>query len=256
MYTLATLYALRQQLGLADGDTTEDARLLMALEAASAAIENRTRRHFVPRMASLTHSVDLQNATTLLLKEDLLELQSLTNGDGSSISLSDVLVLSDTSIRLTNGAYFIYDDVAEDAIEVEGVWGYHPNWSNAWKDSGDTVQDAPLSASATSLTVTDADAGSPERFQVGQLLRIEDEYLWVTAIDSATNVLTVERGVQGTTAASHTNGTGIDIYQVPQDIAMLTLNWALWFYREPDSVYDRIPLYLLQTLKGLRRITV
>lgn len=256
MYTVATLYALRQQLGLADADITEDLRLLMALEVASTAIETRTQRHFIPRLKTLTHNVDLRNIKTVLLKEDLLELQSLTNGDGSVVPLDDTLILSGGLLRLINGQTFIYDEVPEDAIQVEAIWGYHPQWDSAWDDSADSVQDAPLSASATSLTVNDADAGDAPRFQIGQFLRIENEYLWVTAVDTATNILTVERAVQGTTAATHANGTSIEIYQVPQDIAGLCLQWALWFYREPDSAYDKIPLYLLQQLNGLRRITV
>jgi hypothetical protein len=256
MYTLATLYALRQQLGLADADTTEDLRLLMALEAASAAIERRTRRKFIPRVATLKHDVDLRNTLRLLLKDDLLALQSLTNGDGSSISLSDVVELSDATLRLMNGAFFTYDEVIEAAIQVNAIWGYHPQWSEAWSDSGDTVQDTSLSASTTSITVADADAGSPPRFQVGQLLRIESEYLWITAINTTSNILTVERSVQGTTAATHANGTSIEIYQVSQDIVILTLNWALWFYREPDTTSFKTPPFLLDALEGLRRISV
>jgi hypothetical protein len=256
MYTLATLYALRQQLALADGDTNEDARLLMALEAASAAIEARTRRKFIPRVATLKHSVDLRNTIALLLKDDLLELQSLTNGDSSSISLNDVLQLSGAMLRLINGEFFLYDEVPEDAIQVTGIWAYHPQWAEAWLDSGDSVQDASLSATATTITVIDANAGDPSRFQVGQILRIESEYLWVTAVNTTTNILTVIRGAQGATAAIHANATSIEIYQVPQDVAILTLSWALWFYREPDAPSLEIPPFLLDSLEGLRRISV
>ena len=173
MYTLATLYALRQHIGLDASDTTEDERLLDALQAAGAAIERRTRRTFQPRVASIAHDVNLRDVSELLLKEDLLELQSISNGDDSSINTSDVIQVADAVLRLTNGTVFTYDETPVSAITVTGIWGYHPDWQNAWEDSGDSVQDASLSASATSITVTDADAGNSPRFQVGQLIRLE-----------------------------------------------------------------------------------
>jgi len=256
MYTLATLYALRQHIGLDASDTTEDERLLDALQAASAAIERRTRRTFQPRVASIAHDVNLRDVSELLLKEDLLELQSISNGDDSSIDTSDVIQVADAVLRLTNGAVFTYDETPVSAITITGIWGYHPDWQNAWEDSGDSVQDASLSASATSITVTDADAGNSPRFQVGQLIRLEDEYLHITAIDTATNILTVERGVQGTTAATHASSTTIDIYQMPADVSQLTLRWALWLYREPDSFSFKLPAILQESLDGLRRFSV
>lgn len=256
MYTLATLYALRQHIGLDASDTGEDERLRDALEAASAAIERRTRRRFQPRIASIAHDVNLRDVSELLLKDDLLALHSITNGDGSSISLSDVIQVADAVLRLTNGAVFTYDESPVTAITITGIWGYHPDWNHAWSDSGDTVQDASLSASATAMTVTDADAGDNPRFQVGQLLRLEDEYLHITAIDTATNILTVERGVNGTTAVSHANGTAIEMYQMPADVSQLTLRWALWLYREPDSFSFKLPVILQDSLDGLRRFSV
>lgn len=256
MYVLASLHVLRQHIGLDASDTGEDERLIDALEAASALIERRTRRTFQPFVASIAHDVNLRDLSELLLKDDFLEIQSITNGDGTSIALSDVIQVADAVIKLTNGAVFSYDETPVSAITVTGIRGYHGNWSNAWKNSGDSVQDASLSASVTTITVTDADAGSSPRFQVGQLIRLEEEYLHITAIDTATNVLTVERGVNGSTATTHANGTTIDIYQIPADVTQLALRWALWLYREPDSFSAKLPAVLKETLDGLRRFSV
>ena len=113
-----------------------------------------------------------------------------------------------------------------------------------------------MSATETTITVSDVDAGTTPRFQVGQLLRIEDEYLHLIAIDTESNFLTVKRGVRGTTATTHANSTAIDIYQMPSDVAQVALRWALWLYREPDSFSVAIPAILLDSLDGLRRLTV
>ncbi|MEO1286880.1 MAG: hypothetical protein AAFV93_03870 [Chloroflexota bacterium] len=256
MYTLTTLYALRQHLGLEADDTSDDQRLLDALQAASATIERHTRRAFQPRLASIAHDLNLRDVRELLLKDDLLTLQSITNGDGSSITNDDVIQVADSILRLTNGNAFTYDETPVASILVTGIWGYHPNWAQAWADSGDTVQDVSLSDSTTSITVTDADAGTALRFQVGQLLRIDDEYLHITAIDTSTNILTVKRGVNGTVASSHSNGTSIEVYQMPHDVSQLTLRWALWLYREPDNFATQFPPMLEQSLQGLRRVSV
>lgn len=256
MYVLSTLYALRQHIGLEASDTSEDMRLLDALSSASASIERHTQRRFLPRQESILHTMNPQNRSELLLADDLLTLQSITNGDGTTIAIDDVIHVSSGVIILTNGATFSYVNTVEKSINVRGIWGYHPNWTTAWADSNDTVQDASLSSSVSTITVTDADAGTSPRFQVGQLIRIEDEYLVITAVDTSTNILTVERGAQGTTATTHANGATIEIYQVPNDIRQLTLRWALWLYREPDSFARYIPPILAESIAGFRRIGV
>lgn len=93
------------------------------------------------------------------------------------------------------------DDFA-DYVTITGTWGYHDNWSDAWASTGDTVQDNPLSSSATTLNVTNG-----ALFETYQLIKIETEYLFITSIN--TNALTVERGVNGTTAAAHITSTSI-----------------------------------------------
>lgn len=92
-----------------------------------------------------------------------------------------------------------------------------------YTDSGDTVQDNPLSAAATTLNVSDG-----TNFAVDDVIRIEDEHLKITAI--VTNALTVIRGYDNTTAAEHAQSTIIyDVtYDQPaQDDA------------EPESVYQQ-----------------
>lgn len=97
------------------------------------------------------------------------------------------------------------------------------------------MQDNPLSSGATTLTVSDADGtdvdGVSPRFQVGHLLRIESEYLRVIAVDTGTNQLTVQRGVHGTTAASHAQDTAIETYQPVPAIRDLCMRYAELLYR-------------------------
>ncbi len=250
MYTIATLSELRQHLGFAATDSAEDARLLAALEAASRTMERATRRHFCPQRRTLAHDVQPLTPNEVFLRTDLLELLSVADAEGS-IALEAVEVLRGGILLRGDGLAFRYGDHPENAISITALWGYHPQWADAWESSGDSVQESPLAADDATITVTDA-----ANFQVGHLLRIGDEYIRVLGVDRPANVLTVARGVQGTSAAEHSSGTGIDLYQPPADVKQLCLQWACWLYQEPDRSPNEIPPRLLDALDGLRRISV
>ena len=267
MNTIATLYQLQQHLGLSSGD--DDARLLDALQAASAQMERLAGRRFCPHAATLAHTIDPKDPASLLLNDDLLSLTSLTCNDGSSISTSDALLIPGSGqpasiILLVGGSAFTWADTPQQAVNVAGTWGWHDDWANAWRGSNDVVKDAALGASNTTITVADAqgvdaEAESP-RFQVGQLLKIGDEYLRITAITinaGSDDALAVRRGVNGTTAVAHNQNTVIYTYQPPEDVNRLCLRWATWVYREPDGHFpDDFPPALLAELAGLRRVGV
>ena len=236
MYTIATLHDLRRHLNLAPTDASSDADLLRCLQQASHLIESLTQRRYCPTVGSRRASVQPTNPEELILPDDLLTLTSLHNGDGSSMRLEDVRRVPSHSdvpasvLQLVNGARFVYDESPVDAISISGIWGWHDRWARAWRDSGDAVQDDPLSASAATLSVADADGadldGISPRFQVGHLLRIESEYLRVTAIDRERNQLTALRGVQGTQAAAHPTGRRIETYEAAPTVRDLSVRYA------------------------------
>lgn len=267
MNTIATLYQLQQHLGLEPGD--DDDRLLIALQSATAQIERLSGRRFCPRVATIDHTVDPRNPAQLLLDDDLLALDSVTGNDGSSYATGDLLLIPGgeqpaSVIEYLTGNVFTWADTPVQAISVTGTWGWHDCWSEAWRDSADVVKDAALGASDTTITIGDAEGSDTEgvspRFQVGQLLKIEDEYLRITAITvnaGSDDALTVLRGVNGTTAAAHAQNTGIYSYQPAADVTLLCLRWAGWLYRETDGrIPDRVPAALLETLAPLRRVRV
>lgn len=234
MYTIATLNDLRRHLHLADRDSADDDELMRTLQEASHLIESLTGRRFCPHVETRSISLDPANRRELILPADLLELQAISDG-GGPIEIEEIVLLpadrdAPASIlrRLDDGPFNTSDGGA-DAISVSGVWGWHDRWSTAWRDSGDAVGDSALMADASVISVGDAaadqDGGRP-RFQIGQLLRIEREYLRVTAIDPARQQLTVRRGVQGSAAGSHRRGSRIQIYSPAPSIRDLTLRYA------------------------------
>ena len=267
MYTIATLYQLRQYLGLSDSDTADDEKLIHALDLATSVIEHFTHRRFCPRVETVSHTFNLSEKTELLLEDDLLQLTTLTNGDGTTIDSNDIALLPDNSdepvgvLRLLNGEAFVYSTSPLNAIQVNGVWGWHNRWLTAWLDSEDTVQDNPLTDSATTITVTDADGtdsnNQSPRFQVGHLLRIESEYLRVLAVDTAANTLTVLRGIHGTTSAQYAQSTTIEIFQPAREAELLCIRYAAWLYKSPDSrTFRDISPAISGILDTLRRVQV
>jgi hypothetical protein len=242
----ATLTDLRRYLSLTSAQTDDDGLLLTLLGAAARLIDAYTGRRFYP--VRQAHPFTYDDPALLLLHDDLLTLHSLTNGDGSALS-SAVYHLHPSAVSVKSSivldrtqAVFTHDGDPVDAISVDGTWGYHPDWSNAWASSGDSVQDNPLTSSATLITVTDADApestGYGQRFAVGQLLRLESEYVHVLAVNTTQNKLTVARGVNGTTAASHAQDTAIDIYRPPEDMRQVCLRVATWLYKQQDAGFS------------------
>jgi hypothetical protein len=266
MYVLSTLHRLRQMLGFASSDTADDLRLIEALKSASSAIERATGRRFTPRVAAIQHDLGILS-NELMLMDDLLELTSIADATGS-IPLADVLLMPDTDditpvgwLQLTNGRTFSWGLSPARAVTLTGTWGWHDRYPQAWRSSGDSVQNNPLTSIATTLTVSDADgadsATETPRFQVGQLLKVGTEFMRVMSVNTVTNQLTVLRGMNGTTAASQPLNTPISVFQPPTEVEALALQLAVALYRQPDlDEAMTIPAGLVDQLTALRRLRV
>lgn len=259
MYTIATLEDLRRQMYLGEADTGSDDVLLRALEAASSLIEAATLRRFCPRVVTLAVSLGRANPQVLLLPDDLLELSAVSD-DGGALDLADIEMAPKpgdepaSMLRLAPGKFFRIHDSPINAIKVSGVWGWHDRWSAAWRDSGDRVSENALSAHATQINVADVDGadedGSRPRFHVGHLLRIDGEYLRVTAIDRGANRLTVLRGVGGARATAHLPDAKIETYAPAPAIRDLALRYAELMLKSVGPLELASPI-----LDRMRRLT-
>jgi hypothetical protein len=116
------------------------------------------------------------------------------------------------------------------ALRATADWG----WPRTTRSSGDTVQDNPLSDSATTLTVLDT-----QQFETAQTIRIEAEQLFVTD-KPTTTTLTVTRGVNGSTAASHAQAEAIDILTFLQAATVVTTGLAARLWRRRDTAFSDV----------------
>ncbi len=260
MYTIATLEDLRRHLDLGDGDRGSDEALLRALQEASHLIESATLRRYCPRVDTLEAKLDRSNPAALILPDDLLELRAVDDA-GGAIDLTDLVILPRPGdepasiLQLKPGAALRSGLSPAALVSVDGVWGWHDRWSQAWRDSGDQVSDHALSASATRLDVVDSDGadedGSNPRFHVGHLLRIDGEYLRVTAIDRSANRMTVLRGVAGTRATAHLRGAKIETFAPAPAMRDLCVRYAELMLKSVGPLnLDSSPL-----LERMRRLT-
>ena len=113
-------------------------------------------------------------------------------------------------------------------VEIVGEWGYR----KVTEDSGADVNEAGgLSATDTTLTVTDG-----SKFAVAQTILVDSEHLYITAI--ATNDLTVTRGVNGTTAATHANGADIYVFKFPGTLVEACLIQSSRLWKRKDSGFS------------------
>ncbi|MHC4648816.1 MAG: hypothetical protein ACYTBJ_25445 [Planctomycetota bacterium] len=219
---------------------------------ASGTIDREVGMEFAPRIETRTFdlllewdkdNIDNRNRTFYMDGNPLVDVTAVTLADGATPTVdtevrmfkpgsqkpSLELQLSQSSTNTwtqTSGTDF-------DDIEITGIWCWRDRYdSDGFLDSGDTVQDNPLSSSATEVTVTDADGADyysdTPRFDVGQLIRIESEFLAITGVNTTTNKLTVVRGVRGSTAAAHVQTTQIDAFFPQPDIVRATQLIAMY----------------------------
>lgn len=250
MYTIASLHEMRRHLMLAAKDTSADLDLLRSLQEASHTIESTTQRRYCPRLATLLADYDPAERGEVVLPDDLLELRAISDQSGQIDARRIRRLPQDADLPAS--ILQIRDGIAG-ALSIRGIWGWHDRWTTAWRGSGERLT-RKLDADEKTLHIADAagrDAsGASPRFQVGQLLRIADEYLRIIEIDSAGSRLTIMRGSNGTTASAHSSGLVIDIYAPPPAIVDLCLRYADLLLRSGGFADDEAPELLMR----LRRV--
>lgn len=179
---------------------------------------------------------NLLNRLELLLNDDLLSVSAIVNGDGTTLNVSDYLLLPlaatvKNRVRLKplrNMSWTAdWSNDWEGSIQINGIWGYGGTWVTV---SGESVRDNPLSAGATTMTVVSA-----ANFEAEMVLRIDTEWVRIIAVSSTTPVLTVERGYNGSTAASHAQGTAIARFVPDALVQALVKRLVAWRNEQSKS---------------------
>ena len=191
-------------------------------------------------------------AAHLKLDQDLLETFNVNNGVDDLVETTQYFTLEyniyPKRIIAVKYPYYWggfsgagispYKRYDEAIIEVDAMWGYadHLYPSEAWIDTFETIPVGGLTSSATTMTLVDVDgddAWNKKKFYLNQLIRVDDELMIVSGINTGTNVLTVLRGQRGSTATTHDAGVAIKRWRVLEDITDACLKIAKT-WRESD----------------------
>ena len=112
-------------------------------------------------------------------------------------------------------------DPGQQTLSILGAWGYTADTVSV------TTSDAIGSTTSTSISVTSAsDLGS------AQTILVDSEQLYITSISG--NTLTVERGVNGSTAATHSGGASLYRYDYPVLVVQACLDLSKVVFRDRD----------------------
>lgn len=217
---MPNLYAsrtdFRARAGYTASQTGDNAVLDAILEAASRAVEQITRRRFYVETRTRYYTAEFAD---LLFVDDLLSITTLKTDDDGDRVYETTWLTTDydlepynapfdspprpyTQLRTTPNGNQSFPTTRR-GVEIVGSHGFY----DARETSSTTVNEA-LDASETGVDVVDGTV-----LEVGQTILIDSEQMYISAI--ASNTLTVTRGVNGTTAATHASGAAIGVYTYP-----------------------------------------
>jgi hypothetical protein len=186
--------------------------------------------------------------------ETLLSIDTISLGTTtlSAVEAYPALRVPIKMIRRTDGCGW-YENGTDDPLTtiVYGVWGYHRAYARAWQ-AVDALAAAIVTDTATTFTVADVDGGDEygftPRISAGNLVKIDNEIMEVIATTVATNTVTVRRGVNGTTAATHLIAAPVSTWQTDDNIRRVTA-------RQAGALYARRGAYEQQQITDVGVIT-
>lgn len=238
MNTYATAGRLKDRIDISD--TLDDSAILAALETISREIDRHCGRRFYVELATRYYSA---REGDCLRVDDLLSLTSLKTDTSLDRTYATTWATTDYDLDPDNalqesppepytriyvaplGRYSFSS--ARRGNQLVGKWGYY--------EVLETVSSAlaeDLDASETGVDVV-----SGTSYNAGETILIDSEQMSISSI--STNTLTVVRGINGTTAATHTNGAAIQRYTYPV-IGELCVQQAILFFRGYSAPFGEI----------------
>lgn len=245
-------------------NTVDDNRVFDYIRSVSARIDrimnggNRSPRpYFEPYFETRAFPVDsyrVNSAENVFLHDadNLLEIASVVIDQTTvttDVERYPLLTTPTHQLRLTTTSRCWSDRTSTNTVtafvKIAGYWGYNSDYTNAFPAYDALAAD--ITDNATAVTVADVDGTDPyglsPRFSPGQLIRIGDEFMRVNAVDTTTDILTVRRAQNGTTATAHTASDSVSVYQVEEPVRRAT-------YRQTSMLMARRGAFEQTTFDG------
>ena len=189
-------------------DTNDDSIMEVMLQGISRWIDDQTHRTFYPRQEVRYFDLpeEQTSAEILFLDDDLLSIDSITNGDSSVITNTQYVLYPKNAypkqwVKLLGSSSVMWKASSsgdnESAISLAGLWGFHNNYTQrGWSVAG-TLGAAMTDTTTLTLTMT---AG--HTVVKDEIYKIDSEMVNVSNV--STNTVTMaSRGDNGSTAATH-----------------------------------------------------
>jgi hypothetical protein len=232
-----TIDDLKARMGITSA--TDDSTLLALLEASSRSIDNHCHRHFyIESGTRYFDGTERASLDQILYIDDFLSLSELVADIDGDNDYTDETWAENTDWRSypynhyprtridrMPGSDYSIIEMAR-LFKATGVWGYGNGSATGYKAAG--VTGTVVTTTGTALTIS-VSAG----LKAGQTILIGTEQMFVSAVTTTT--ATVERGVNGTTAAIHSTAA-ISVYQYPSDVIRLAQLIAIEAYRTDPLV--------------------
>ena len=242
MNSYAGLTTLKNRISI-EG-TGDDSQLRLLLEASSRAVDKYCHRFFY--VLSAIRYFSGAGSELYFKREDLLSVTTLkTDEDGDGTFENTLTENTDfflfplnsyPKIRAEinpNGNFSGFGLGSKRGIKIEGEFGYGDGESaSPYSNSGTTTNEV------LDISETDVDVVSGSALEAGQTILVESEQMYIKSISS--NTLTVIRGVNGTSSATHAISKIIYIYAYPSPIreSVIMLTSRLW--KRKDSAFATI----------------
>lgn len=227
----ATLDELKSQLSLGSTTAAQNERLLSILEQVSRWLDAQLGRVFFTRIEaryfparSMTEcAVDDLLALTELKTDSVLDGTFATTWTTGDYALAPSNEYPKTKIVARTYGDYRFPYQFADGVKATGTWGYGDGERAApW----DTVTGLAITCGVGDISILAAG------LKAGQTILVNGEQLFVKAVsDTEPVMITVQRGVNGTTAAAHTN-KAVAIAAYPKPISMAAIYYGAEWYGE------------------------
>jgi hypothetical protein len=211
-------------------DSDDDSVIEQLIESASRFIDEKTAKTFYPRVQTRYQSVPEygdQEPEELWLDDSLLEVITLTNGNGVVVSANDYYAKPRNdypkyAICLKDSATigWVSDSAGNDdyVIAVNALWGFHDQYQvRGWTVATAVNKIGGMTATESPITV---DLGT--NIAPGKIVKIDNEIMICKASD-ATNLIPIARGDNGSTAATHLDDAPVYVWTPMPTIRMACL---------------------------------
>ena len=239
----ATVELLKSSGALNITGTAIDARLRLVIEGVSRQIDAYCNRHFFE--LSATRKFDTGGGQELLLPDLVsIDANGLKTDDDKDRTFETTWAATDYLEEPANADPAGGHDLSRPLtrISVDAAAGT----KSAWPAGRQTVQISGnwgfwrrlLTAAETLNEVLDAtetgvDVSSRTDIEAGHTILIGAEQMYVQSYSA--NTLTVVRGANGTTTATHSTSAAISVYQYPSPVGEATLLQAARLWKRKDS---------------------